>query len=64
MLHNRNWFTLASLSSLGALILYSLAIVWLPSVTFTETEIGVLIVLFASSSVTAILSLHFKDSDL
>lgn len=63
-LRNRNWFTIASLGTLAVLILYSLLIVWLPGITFTETEIGVLIVLFASSNVTAILSLHFKDSDL
>jgi len=64
MLKNRNWFTIASLVSLAALILYSLVIVWLPHVTFTETEIGAILVLGVSSIVSAILSLHFKDKDL
>jgi NADH:ubiquinone oxidoreductase subunit H len=64
MLRNRNWFTLASLVSLIALILYSLIIVWLPGVTFTDVEIGVILVLGVSSIVSAVLSLHYKDSDL
>lgn len=58
----RNWLTIASLGSLTALIIYSLLIVWMPSLTFNETSIGVLVVLATSSIVTAILSLHFRDA--
>lgn len=62
-LQTRNWFTIACLSTLAALIIYALIIVWSP-LEFTETEIGIILILFASSNVTAILSLHFKDSVL
>jgi len=64
MLKNRNWFTIASLASLTALVLYSLVIVWSPHVTFTEVEISVILVLGVSSIVSAVLSLHYKDNDL
>lgn len=57
----RNWFTVASLGSLTALVVYSLLIIWMPSLTFNEVSIGVLVVLATSSIVTAILSLHFRD---
>lgn len=57
----RNWFTVASLSSLAALVLYAVAMMWLPQLALDEMSVGVLFVLGASSIVTAILSLHFRD---
>lgn len=58
----RNWFTIAALASLVTLVLYSVLMMWLPQLEFNELSIGILFILSVSSIVTAILSLHFRDS--